>query len=189
MSAAIVENYGTAQIRYSGIRLPTLEADMGDAQAATLNELAGFWRETYGPRHFRREAFNAYSGFQSDHIYSRRVSRGPDADPLVSRFGNRPSRSRRHGGWSNDAHPPGNLRKAFLKGTMVLRQTGSGESRTLRVTWPGLPRYVYVDRHGPKRAQGPRKYLELTMTNQQEAAALSAEFARRFEIHLQKRET
>lgn len=191
MSAGVIEErYGNARIRYSGLRLPTLPQDMDKAVEATLNELAGFWRETYGPRHFRREAFSAYGGFKSDHIYSQRRSRGAEADPLVSRRGNA-SRTYRFRGTTavNSGHEPGNLRKAFLKGAMVLRPVGKSASRAVRITWPGLPRYTYVDKHGRKRAQGPRKYLELTMTNDQEARALADEFYKRFQKHLVKQET
>lgn len=185
----IEELYGTARIRFSGLALPRLPRALDSATEAVLSELPSLWRETFGPRHFRREAFAAYSGYEGDYIYSQRKSRGPDADPLVSRFGNRGSYKWR-GRWEmNPPHAAGNLRKAFLKGTMVMRPQGKHESRQVRVSWPNLPRYTYVDQHGRTRAQGPRKYLELTMTNQQEAQALAAEFTKRLEAHLKKEES
>lgn len=190
MSATIVEQYGDARIRYSGLRLPTLPDDLEDCAEAALSELAGYWRETFGPRHFRREAFTAYSGYESDFIYCQRKKRGRDADPLVSRFGNKGTyRYRGRRMEFNASHEPGNLRRAFLKGTMVVRSVGRQATRKAVVTWPNLPRYTYVDKHGRARAQGPRKYLELTMTNQQEASALAERFFKLFQKHLEAKGT
>ncbi len=187
--STVEEVYGTARIRYSGLALPSLPKDMDEAVEATLYELAGYWRETYGPRHFRREAFSAYSGFEGDFIYSQRRSRGADSDPLVSRSGNKGTYGYKGRRTANEPHAAGNLRKAFLKGTMMMRPVGQHQARALRVTWPSLPRYTYVDRHGRKGAQGPRKYLELTMTNQQEATALADHFYKLLNRHLEKKES
>lgn len=163
MSQVVIENYGKTKIRYSGIPLPVFHQALRAAQQEALTETVHWWRENYGFLHFHPTSFSRYGGREA-RVYeprwkNRKKRRLPTADsrhPLV---------------WK------GNLRQAFLTGRMKTVAAGENNSLKVTATWPGLPKYVYIDLYGKTRAPGPKMYLELTIMTPDEEKRLAEKFA------------
>ena len=173
--SGVIERRGRTAIRFSGIPLPQMPRATREAQHLAIMDAVRYWRAKYGPEHFKVSAYSKYGGQEAD-VYdtpvkgSSRFKKGGGARaPLVSPR-RRPT--------------SGNLRRSFLTGSMVMKPAGSGSSLKVTASWPSLPQYVYIDKHGTGRAQGPRKYLELTVMTDEEGADLARVFNERFQYHL-----
>ena len=158
---------GRTQVRYTGLALPELSNSMTAATALAFQRLIVFWYNKFGPEHFRSGAYTRYGGREAN-VYEPRAYKGSGAKarsaqaPLVAPY--------RHRDYTGAMTYPGALRRAFLNGGMRTQVQGRGV-KDLKIvgTWPNLPRYTYIDQHGKSRAQGPKKYLELTITSEAEA--------------------
>lgn len=159
---------GRTQIRYMGLVLPELAETMAGSIEAAMVELIRYWHFTYGPEHFRMGAYSRY-GNREPNVYTPRYEgRGS------SKRTRAPLRSPRpHRGFNGEWVTPGTLQREFLTGNMKItaknRRMKGQAPLFVTATWPNLPRYTYVDKHGRDRAQGPKKYLELTITSDIEA--------------------
>jgi hypothetical protein len=163
MSQVVVENFGKTKIRYSGIPLPVFPFVLREMQQEALIEAAHWWREQYGFLHFHASAFTRYGGLE-DRVYERRWK----------------NKKRRRLPTADSASPmvwKGNLRAAFLTGTMKTRATGT-DTNSLKVTasWPSLPKYVYYDEYGKNRNPGPKMYFELTIMREDEEKRIAVRY-------------
>lgn len=160
MQSITVENFGRARVRFTGIPLPEFPKVMRALQREALADTVAHWRDKIGPGHFETSAYARYGGREQDVYTIRRARRGQLKRPLVK---------------------TGNLRTAFLNGTMNVRASGEGDTLKAVATWPNLPRYTYIDKHGRKRVQGPKKYDELTILTEGEVTQLVEFFATRMQ--------
>lgn len=178
---------GRMQIRYIGLVLPDLPETMTEAVGAALADAIKYWHFAYGPEHFRISAYAKYGG-REPHVYTPR-HQGRGASKRVRA----PLRSPRpHRGFDGERVVPGTLQREFLGGGMKIKpankRIGKQSALVVTATWPSLPRYTYIDKHGSGRVQGPKKYLELTITSDAEARDMQERLPALIDEHLKKAE-
>jgi hypothetical protein len=150
------------KVRFTGLPLPALPKILTSAVKQALDELATYWWQNIGPKHFQRAAFGRYGG------------REPRVYELRSKEYGR-AKYRRYG--HNDPLVfTGNLRAAFLRGTMKTRFQGAGRNTRVIVSWPNVPQYTYQEAN----SHSPRKYAELTIMNEEDTKECREVFVKRF---------
>lgn len=158
MSQVVIEQFGKCKIRYSGLPLPNMKGILRDAQQQALIETVYKWREEFGPSHFSIQAYTQYGHFE-DRVYEIRA------------------RDKRRSGYPR---PPlfrsGDLKSAFLQGSLRARATGEASSLKVTANWTELPYYAYIDQYGAGRSPGPKMYLELTIMTKDQEQRLAAVF-------------
>lgn len=182
---------GSIAIRYTGIPLPELPETMVAVLQQAMNEACVYWREKFGPEHFRIGAYSKYGG-REDGVYTTRyTSRKP-------RQVRAPLRSERpHKDYDGTWVQPGTLQRAFLNGVMKLVTRGAKISDlNVTATFPELPRYTYITKTAVYRRVNeglfgqksktvktwiplPKKWLELTITTDAEMEDIAAFVSKR----------
>lgn len=160
MGTMVIERWNGTEVRLTGIPLPRLITLVPESAQESLINTVFYWRDRFGPGHFRVEAHSRYGGREAN-VYEDRTAKH-----------NRRKHNRR------PLYMTGNLRLKFLGGAaMRVRATGSDRALRATATWSGLPAYTHFDKT-KKGTQSHKKYLELTATNEEEERKLADFFAR-----------